>query len=304
MKYKIKNHIIDAKSPTEALKIHKLLDSKLKDSYIYTEVGQEYSEIIRSLKSKGFNVIIMGNASGYGKYIKIEGSKDKLKALQNSGYFEEEIIHDSAKDAEPTYRSVWLKVKEYVKSHYNFKYSRDFKGLMNWLNTQYGGILDEDKVYKILRDLNSKGYVMFITDSQEEIDYLTEEEEKAVDDYRQAIANTNNPKLLKLYQHILGEELEHIEELSSAEVVEDSIKDERPDREKIDAIQKNARNVGGRLASVVVDDDIDNKGLYISRMYINTTGTWLETPAEADDYLHQLQSAIAYFKANYKYKGK
>lgn len=162
MKYKIKNHIIDAKSPVEALKIHKLLDSKLKDSYIYTEVGQEYSEIIRSLKSKGFNVIIMGNAPGYGKYIKIEGSKDKLKALQNSGYFEEEIIHDSAKDS--------------------------------------------------------------MKDSQEELDYLTEEEERAVDDYRQAIANTNNPKLLKLYQHILGEELEHIEELNSAEVVEDSCK--------------------------------------------------------------------------------
>ena len=40
MKYKIKNHIIDAKSPVEALKIHKLLDSKFKDSYIEVEIGQ------------------------------------------------------------------------------------------------------------------------------------------------------------------------------------------------------------------------------------------------------------------------
>lgn len=57
-----------------------------------------------------------------------------------------------------------------------------------------------------------------------DIEYLTQEEEKAVDDYRKAIQNTSNPKLLKLYQHILNEELEHIDELTSAEVVEDACK--------------------------------------------------------------------------------
>lgn len=45
------------------------------------------------------------------------------------------------------------------------------------------------------------------------IEYLTEEEEKAVEDYKKAIQSTSNPTLLKMFQHILQEELEHIEEL-------------------------------------------------------------------------------------------
>lgn len=60
----------------------------------------------------------------------------------------------------------------------------------------------------------------------EEIDYLTKEEEQAVEDYRKAIAGTTNPKLLELYKHILDEELEHIKELEQANNnVEDSVKD-------------------------------------------------------------------------------
>ena len=70
------------------------------------------------------------------------------------------------KDADPTYRSVWLKVKEYVKYHYNFNYKNDFRGLMDFLNNQYGGSIDEDSVYDILRDLNSKGYIIFTKDSK------------------------------------------------------------------------------------------------------------------------------------------
>jgi hypothetical protein len=220
MKYKIKNHIIDAKSPVEALKIHKLLDS-VKDS-LTREERELVDYCIDNIDHRDdANRLIELMRVYYSAYSDLA----RRKPNEIKEYFREVIgdsCKDSVKDAEPTYRSVWLKVKEYVKSHYNFKYSRDFSGLMNWLNTQYGGILDEDEVYKILRDLNSKGYVMFITDSQEELDYLTEEEERAVDDYRQAIENTTNPKLLKLYQHILEEELEHIEELTSAEVVEDS----------------------------------------------------------------------------------
>lgn len=57
-----------------------------------------------------------------------------------------------------------------------------------------------------------------------EIEYLTEEEERAVEDYRKAIAGTTNPKLLELYKHILDEELEHIQELQEADV-KDSVKD-------------------------------------------------------------------------------
>ena len=69
---------------------------------------------------------------------------------------------------------------------------------------------------KIIEAKNELEAVKKYKDS--DIEYLTQEEEKAVDDYRKAIQNTSNPKLLKLYQHILNEELEHIEELQNAKI--------------------------------------------------------------------------------------
>lgn len=86
-------------------------------------------------------------------------AKCKIKSIKA-------VDRKSVKDADPTYRSVWLKVKEYVKNHYNFNYKNDFKGLMDFLNNQYGGSIDEDKVYDILRDLNGKGYIAFVKDSK------------------------------------------------------------------------------------------------------------------------------------------
>lgn len=54
------------------------------------------------------------------------------------------------------------------------------------------------------------------------IDELTKEEQQAVEDYREAIRNTSNPKLLKIYSHILEEETEHLQELAQAKEVADS----------------------------------------------------------------------------------
>lgn len=51
-----------------------------------------------------------------------------------------------------------------------------------------------------------------------DIDYLSKEEEKAIADYKAAIANTKDPKLLRLFAHILNEEIEHLEELQSSEI--------------------------------------------------------------------------------------
>ena len=45
---------------------------------------------------------------------------------------------------------------------------------------------------------------------------LSEEEKQAIEDYRKAIAGTNDPKLLELYAHILREEVEHLDELQNA----------------------------------------------------------------------------------------
>lgn len=62
-------------------------------------------------------------------------------------------------------------------------------------------------------------------DGEEDISYLSKEEEQAIDDYKKAIANTKDPVLLRLFSHILKEEIEHLEELQNEEV-EDSVKDE------------------------------------------------------------------------------
>lgn len=55
-----------------------------------------------------------------------------------------------------------------------------------------------------------------------EIDELTQEEQQAVEDYREAIKNTSNPKLLEIYSHILKEETEHLEELAQARELTDA----------------------------------------------------------------------------------
>ena len=54
-----------------------------------------------------------------------------------------------------------------------------------------------------------------------EIEELSAEEEQAIEDYKKAIANTSDPKLLKIFAHILKEETEHLEELQN-EHIEDT----------------------------------------------------------------------------------
>ena len=53
----------------------------------------------------------------------------------------------------------------------------------------------------------------------DELDDLSDEERQAIEDYRLAIKNTTNPKLLELYAHILQEETEHLKELESAKEI-------------------------------------------------------------------------------------
>lgn len=59
----------------------------------------------------------------------------------------------------------------------------------------------------------------------DDTEYLTEEELKAVEDYKRAIANTSDPKMLKIFSHILSEETEHIEELQNGEMTDSCKKD-------------------------------------------------------------------------------
>lgn len=61
---------------------------------------------------------------------------------------------------------------------------------------------------------------------ESETEYLSQEEEQAIEDYKNAIAKTKDVKLLRIYAHILKEETEHLEELQNEEL-EDSTKDSR-----------------------------------------------------------------------------
>ena len=54
------------------------------------------------------------------------------------------------------------------------------------------------------------------------LEELSEEEKKAIEDYKKAIAGTTNPKLLDLFAHILKEETEHLQEL---QIAKNTIKD-------------------------------------------------------------------------------
>ena len=71
---------------------------------------------------------------------------------------------------------------------------------------------------KVISENWGVNYLVELYDSvkDEDIDELSVEERKAIEDYRKAIANTSNPKLLELYAHILKEEVEHLNELQSA----------------------------------------------------------------------------------------
>lgn len=71
-------------------------NTNLEDSYIYSDVGQDYNNIISDIKSHGLDVQIMGNSNGGGKYIRVNGTKQQLEKLKEMGYFENEIIHDSS----------------------------------------------------------------------------------------------------------------------------------------------------------------------------------------------------------------
>lgn len=109
-----------------------------------------------------------------------------------------------------------------------------------------------------------------------EIEYLTEEEERAVEDYRNAIAGTTNPKLLELYKHILDEELEHIKELQEADA-KDSVKDSDKDSEMIDlhasyttadysGLKDYMKQNGLKAYYIYFDKQSENKAQHVARL--------------------------------------
>lgn len=157
------------------------------DYIVYVKNGMHgniYSMINNYNDNEGFTMIIepgkieMTKLKRYSEY-----NTDLIKAAKQIENTNNIKFVDSVKEPNPTYRSVWLKVKEYVKYHYNFNYKKEFNDLMNYLNNQYAGSIDEDAVYRILRDLNEKGYIVFTKDS--------EEKENVIDTTEYRIVNYN-----------------------------------------------------------------------------------------------------------------
>ena len=130
--------------------------------------------------------------------------------------------------------------------------AKDYAGHSDWqrvANICYS-IVDKLKRAKLADSING-----------DDLDYLIEEEYRAVKDYKKAIESTANSKLLRLYQHILEEELEHIRELQEAKKVDSLTKDD-------DLVDKYQRIVDrtielfGRIGAGLYDE-LDENGLWV-----------------------------------------
>lgn len=209
-KFKVNGKIIEANTILDAI-------SKCKDAYIYTDLGQDYSNNIKDLKRKGLTVQTLGRASGGGIYIKIIGTRQQLEDLQDKGYFIDEIIHDSCKDD-------YNQFNKGDKVTYVDRFLRPVKAeVIEDLGTHLL-VKNEDKWYGETSKVR-KSQVRGGMTNDSDLEKLSKEEEDAVASYKKAIEGTNSLKLIELYKHILEEEEEHLRELQEAEV-NDSIKDE------------------------------------------------------------------------------
>lgn len=216
------------------------------DYIVYVKNGMHgniYSMINNYNDNEGFTVIIepgkieMTKLKRYSEY-----NTDLIKAAKQIENTSNIKFVDSVKEPNPTYRSVWLKVKEYVKYHYNFNYKKEFNDLMNYLNNQYAGSIDEDSVYRILRDLNEKGYIVFVKDS--------EEKENVIDGTEYRIVNYNGKWYYEMKQDdgfvkLVGPYM------SEKEAREHLMDEETPYEEVTENLEKNYDNF-------VEDDDISS----------------------------------------------
>ena len=146
------------------------------------------------------------------------------------------------------------KIKDDITSDipYLLNMAKDYAGHSDWqrvANICYS-IVDKLKRAKLADSINS-----------DDLDYLIEEEYRAVEDYRKAIENTTNSKLLRLYQHILEEELEHIRELQEAKKVDNLTKDDDL-VDKYQQIVDKTIELFGRFGAGLYDE-LDEKGLWV-----------------------------------------
>lgn len=214
-KYKIGKYIIKAKSVEDSVKIYK----KIKDSdrlkqlaYKFAETGSYFD---RANMAQSRELLSKNDESKLFEYYKL--------ALEVKKQLEKEI--PMMKNQEDLY--IWdndiLKLLKAGISKFYWvmtKYSDSRIGRQGQLlYKELNKLLDEYSESKKYKKDSIKDTINDI-----DIDQLSEEEREAIDDYKAAIAGTNDPKLLQLFAHILKEETEHLEELQNEEI-EDSIKD-------------------------------------------------------------------------------
>lgn|SRR5574344_301591 len=157
-------------------------DSAIKDAYPRRFIGQLLGPIAAKLKAKLDYEVINGVAKAY-------------------------FTPTTDEDRQYSYKFA-EKVDEEVKRHNFFGFG--------WDNGKYVAInRDGQWTNDSVKDA-SDASIIYDSDIEE----LTAEERKAIKDYKEAIANTKDPKLLKLFAHILKEEVEHLEELQNKNIEE------------------------------------------------------------------------------------
>lgn len=240
MKYKVNNkYIVDAKSHVEAVKaVKKVEDSKCKDANITPDELRRFC-----IKH---NYYTTGNVADYIELLSNAGKWDLREiasdiAQHSNGIWATEVYSklretfgDSVKDADKIPISKMEEIanecdgvytrKNMDGAHFKFKSERDAYEFFDILRRYHSGIHPDVSFNNVALVRNS--YIDFYDSIKDnnDIDYLSKEEEQAIDDYKKAISNTKDPKLLKIFGHILKEEVEHLEELQNEEL-EDSCKD-------------------------------------------------------------------------------
>lgn len=214
------------------LKLKIVIDS-CKDEKIYkvnvkNAEDRDVDRFITTAQNIGFTT----DDRGFVIYLK-NGNDDMLRNLKSKMYTTNIIFEDSCEDEKiykllDNIRSPQIKAGKTFISHYGSNNKEIFKILdvsenivTIEVNNVNGKFVQERTMYDLLEYLNRYNFKLQDSCKDSEIDYLTQEEERAVEDYRKAIQSTTNPKLLEIYSHILQEETEHIRELQEAKKIDE-----------------------------------------------------------------------------------
>ena len=243
-KYQIGNLTIEADSPVKALEIAKLFT---KDSNIVDGVEKFYWNDVRQMCIK-HNWYTHGDCAAYDRM---------LNAASNGQWTIDEIAFDianhsdnSVSKAEVLAELKKIKLADSIKDDYPKEFIgkllgpiakklrakltyRIINGTANaWFTPTEKEDIDKSYIFaqNVMNEVERHNFMGMGWDNHtfhvinntsrwkdSDIDELSDEERKAIEDYKEAIAKTKDVKLLKLFAHILKEETEHLEELQSGE---------------------------------------------------------------------------------------